>query len=255
MSSSSAASSSSSRSSSPEVAEASSSSAPTQRLQPNTANTSRYIPPLNYQHAQFPASSGRDFKDLRAPSQTGSSSKGPSQGKQVWIIKIPDGVDPSQLDGLKVSLPDRTASDKPLATLTNKRKEAGGHVKDVYQLFGSSASANNDLPSDARNPQTGLKKSKARRDGEKSQLVEEAEGQERSDGKEGYAGHMSGIRAYMSVAGSKEGLVTAAPVPIVQHLEFVMAPPVVKNEDSSSSTKPQGKPKTATKLRELSGYL
>lgn len=255
MSSSSVASSSSSRSSSPEVAEASSSSAPTQRLQTNTANTSRYIPPLNYQHAQFPTSSGRDFKDLRAPSQTGSSSKSQSQGKQVWIIKIPDGVDPSQLDGLKVSLPDRTASDKPLATLTNKRKEANGPVKDVYQLFGSSASAKHELPSDARNPQSGLKKSKAKRDGEKSQLVEEAEGQERSDGKEGYAGHMSGIRAYIPVAGSREGLVSAAPVPIAQHLEFVMAPPAVKNEESSSSVKAQGKKKTTKKLRELSGYL
>ncbi|CAO1616299.1 unnamed protein product [Sympodiomycopsis kandeliae] len=242
---------SSSRSPSPSVSLTNSS---TQRLNPsnNTSNTSSYIPPPLYEPASF--SDALTLEDIKSAS---------SKGKQIWTIKIPDGVHPSLLEGLVFDLPPTSSSSSGSSSLgslkTSTRDPTTGEKKssEVYHLYHSNPSQ--PVQDEAKNAKPGLKGKKAKKQGDKSQLVQEQEQQQEVGEGNNLGAHMNGLRAYVAVPGGKPGQISAAPLPISHHLEFVLATP-----DATTSSKhkkehkvesdPEPRP-TTSKLRELKGYF
>lgn len=150
-------------------------------------------------------------------------------GKQLWIIKVPEDVHPSLLDGLVFDVPDvvneskgkgKKASSKggsngSLGSLKiSRRDEETGEKqsKDVYRLFHSTVKSTADIDQDAKNAKAGLSSKKAKKDGSKSQLVSEQE-DGKVDGSDGFAAHMTGLRAYLSYLGGRPGQISAGELP------------------------------------------
>lgn len=264
---------SSSRSPSP-VAESPSKPASTSRL--NTVDTTHYNPPPSYLPSLLASSS-----DVLTYEQLVEAK---ASGKQLWTIKVPEGVDLKDLQGLKIKVPAKqNSSDRPiLATLKTSSSRTKGEKKrprpdndvDTFHLY--SVSGSNGLSEDAKNAQSGLKGKAAKKQGEKSQLIDE--GEEGGDAAgavvSGGGRHMKALRAYVPKSTSsakqqqkgRESLVVAAPMAFSNHLEFVMAPPQpapVSGEGEEQTNRfttpkvevPAHIETKGRKLRELKGYL
>ncbi|CAO1631202.1 unnamed protein product [Jaminaea pallidilutea] len=211
----------------------------------NTASSIYYEGPDHYQRSQFDlsdASVARNFVLKQA-------------NKQLWTFKLPEGMDASQLDGVKFKLPPRSSQasssssssvsmGEPLVSLslvTASSRHSQPRKQDRYQLHSVPLSSSRRLHPEAHNAQAGLTAREAKKQGEKSQLIdEEAEPEQSAQMEDQVLGaSLSEMYVYVpaegAVGGSKKDNIVRAPLPITQHFEFVFAGPQVQQAIPSES--------------------
>lgn len=243
----------------------------------HTLDTIHYIPPPQYEPSNLltkvsAASDGKiDYESL----QKSVDSKA---GRQLWLFKLPEGINAGHLDGLTIDL---AASKHRVGSMKVAKKDAlnGDKGKLRYNIV-SAGSSMSTMPGDARNTKAGLQVSKALKEGEKSHLVDVYDALDTNAiPTSEIGGHMDNLQAFVpssrcsSGAGSR-GLVLASPLPISRKFQFVLqaedpAPlsssgPNAALSSSSSAEQVSNKPLQADpseyrnrgrRIRRLQGYF
>lgn len=224
-SSSASASSSSSRSPSPAanpIVAGSSSLAGSQRLNDgNTRNTAHYVAPTGYEACDLVEGKNSNaiiYEELKNSVDSGS-------GRQIWLFKLPEGVDASRLHGTTLQL-DSSSSKVGSLKITRQEIATGVKLRDHYSIV-SAASSKKSLSADGRNAKAGESAAKARKEGEKSQLVDLEDENLATDAQAAIGAHMTNLHVYLPSTRSsskKKGTVVASPIPIARRFEVLLDP-------------------------------
>lgn len=173
--------------------------------------------------------------------------------KQVWLFKLPEGVNAADLDGLKLNVGKKTRA----ASLRNK--------EDAYRLV--EAKGSSPASQDARNAQAGHLEGKAKREGKKSQLVDQ---EEDDDGAAASSSTVApGAYLYLPTGPRSVGQLRQSKMPIARRFELLLdvSAPAASTADeqetsSSKKTKTNGAKTPAEarmasieKHRRLKGYF
>ena len=213
-------SSSSSASSSSSSVEAQTTSVSTAKL-PASRNLSNigYRPPRGFEPVSFASSSPFLQKKLTA-----------SKDQQLWAVRIPSGLTPSQLDGIVIDLPrdttDTTTAAKPLATITIPTSSSS--VVDTYNFYSSVSS-----PIKGK----GKKTSSSSADSQLIAMASETPNKEKENvsiaSGQGAATELESLKLLVPAGDGKEdGKLVLAPVKVERCLHMCIASPaeVVKAE-------------------------
>ncbi|CAO1618320.1 unnamed protein product [Parajaminaea phylloscopi] len=191
----------------------------TQRLnEENTRDTVHYLGPTDYEQSNLlsksASSSSRVLEHGALKGAVDSKSD-----QQLWLFKLPDGVELADLDGLTINL---DGSDAKVGTVkvAGKDAQSGLKRKDRYSVVSIAGSASR-TTSEARNAKAGHSAAKARKEGEKSQLVDVEDTD--SNAQDGLGGHMRHLQVYVpSSRKASTGLVMASPMPISRRFEVLL---------------------------------
>ncbi|PWN37487.1 uncharacterized protein FA14DRAFT_152868 [Meira miltonrushii] len=178
-----------------------------------------FKPPSGYQSASF-------SDDLLETFANDAVSK--KSGKQVWCIKLPDGISPAQLDGLSIGLPSEQDPNTPLAHLVIERAGRGDSNKSYQQKYL------------LQNRKTASKHDQTKQQDSKTQLIAMAGGnagleKDEDNSNDNLANEEMESLHVMLPNRKSDGQYVLAPVKVSQYMQLVIETPVQSNDMTGST--------------------